>query len=100
MSTAAESTISIDHSLDAAELRALEARWAAARSRARDEAELRAIEQGYEAHRARLFLENATLQADGLSEQPAGSARLESNQRAIKASTVALAEVRELLNTP
>lgn len=100
MSTAAGTTVSIDHSLDAAELRALEARWTAARGKARDEAELRAIERGYEAHRARLFLENATLQADGASEQPEGSARLESNQHAIKASTVALAEVREMLNTP
>jgi len=95
MSTEA-STISIDRSLDAAQLRALSERWSHARSTSAPADELRAIERGFEAHRARLFVENATLQADGDSSEQAFS-RIESNQLAIKASTVALAELREAL---
>jgi hypothetical protein len=96
MSTEA-SIISIDRSLDAAQLRALAERWSRARSSSASAEELRAIERGFEAHRAKLFVENASLQADGeASEQT--SSRIESNQLAIKVSTVALAELREALS--
>ena len=91
------STISIDRSLDAAQLRALAEQWSHARSSSASADELRAIERGFEAHRAKLFVENASLQADGdRSEQT--SSRIESNQLAIKASTVALAELREAIS--
>ena len=99
--TSSTDEVSIDRSLDAATLRALSERWSALRAAASaDPAALREVERGYEAHRAKLFLENATLQADGSAAHSAGSARLESNQLAIKASTVALAELREALAAP
>ncbi|MFO0561817.1 MAG: hypothetical protein U0269_27645 [Polyangiales bacterium] len=91
------STISIDRSLDAAQLRALAEQWSHARSSSATADELRAIERGFEAHRAKLFVENASLQADGDGSEQTSS-RIESNQLAIKASTVALAELREAIS--
>lgn len=96
MSTEASTTISVERSLDADALRALSLRWSDARQTHAALEELRAIERGFEAHRAKLFVENATLQADG-DQSSASSARIESNQLAIKASTVALAELREAI---
>lgn len=88
-------TISLTGSLDASELDHLSRRWDAARSTA-DAATLRALEADFEAHRSKLFVENATLQADRPDDAEA-SARIESNQLAIKVSTVALGELREAL---
>jgi hypothetical protein len=94
--------ISIERSLDASTLQALESRWDALRGRAAPTVSdaLRAIEAEIEAHRARLFVENATLQADGADGAHAAEAseRIESNQLAIKRCTVALAELREALS--
>lgn len=88
--------ISLSHSLDASELDLLTQRWSAARSSS-DPATLRALEAGFESHRSKLFVENATLQADR-PDDDAASARIESNQLAIKVSTVALGELREALS--
>lgn len=96
MSTEGSTTVSVDRSLDAEALRALSLRWSDARQKHAALDELRAIERGFEAHRAKLFLENATLQADG-AQSAESSSRIESNQLAIKASTVALAELREAI---
>jgi|LNFM01.1.fsa_nt_gb hypothetical protein len=87
--------IGITHSLDARELERLSQRWSTART-SPDAATLRALEQGFEAHRSKLFLENAALQAER-PEDAEASARIESNQLAIKVSTIALGELREAL---
>jgi hypothetical protein len=89
--------VSIERGLEAPALVALLARWSEARASA-DGATLRELERGFEAHRAKLFLENATLQAERPDDAEA-SARIESNQLGIKACTVALGEVRESLLT-
>jgi hypothetical protein len=91
--------ISIERSLDASTLQALASRWDALRARPAQTVSdaLRAIESEIEAHRARLFVENATLQADG-GDAAETSERIESNQLAIKRCTVTLAELREALS--
>lgn len=88
--------IALAHALDAHVLEDLSRRWASARA-TRDWSTLIDLERAFEAHRSKLFLENATLQAER-PEDPAASARIESNQLAIKASTIALGELREALS--
>jgi hypothetical protein len=88
--------IALAHALDAHVLEDLLQRWASARA-SRDLSMFVELERGFEAYRSKLFLENATLQAER-PEDPAASARIESNQLAIKASTIALGELREALS--
>lgn len=90
--------VSIERSLDAEALRELNGQWSSLRAaERRDPSALRALERGFEAHRAKLFVENATLQAERADDE--AFARIECNQLAIKASTVALAELREALSS-
>jgi hypothetical protein len=89
--------VSIERSLNAEALRELSGQWSAIRAAtSTDAAQLRALERGFEAHRSKLFVENATLQAERADDE--ASTRIECNQLAIKASTVALAELREALS--
>lgn len=104
-SSSTPSAATIDASLDAPHLAALEREWAALRDdpvRRAAPAALAAtvapLAKRVVAHRARLFDANAVLQAEApRDDDPATVARIESNGLAIKSCTTMLTEMSEVL---